>query len=180
MDKLEDKLYSISQADKYAFFGKVFEECQVALVNSDCVVKVRQHGKSWLKKYFRPYHSNWVCTIYKIDHYVVVWKGSSDIPIFIADFECPFDILPTSGYDFFLCKQLNGRTCFERYTWQPAKQGYLVEEMDQAPSSDEYLQVKKKAIYRDTEWDRIWPHEDIETRSVDNRIFYGFIVKYAQ
>ena len=179
MDKLEERLYSISEADKYAFFEKVFKEKKIALVDGRCVAQIKPCGVFWLKRYLFPYFSNLDCSIYKIDHYAIVWKGYSNVPIFIADIDCPFDILPTDGYDFFLCKNKDGQSCFEHYIWQPSTQQYLVKQLDHAPSPDAYKHIKH-STHREHSWDRIWPHDDVEIASTDNKIFYGFIARFAQ
>lgn len=174
-------MHLISEADKCAFFEKVFKEHQIALIGDDIVEEVKLKSPFWFRKSLNPKFSTLQCTAYQFGHYAIVWKGRSNIPVFLLEYELPFELFSLGEYNFLLRKTLaDGNYCFERYIWEPSEQAYWVEKYAPTVTPAEFVKLPKDddIIRRERSWVRMYPHEDEETQSKDNSIFYGFIVKY--
>lgn len=177
-----EKTYLLSKADKCAFFEKVFRELQIALVDSDRVAEVRWNEGLWLKKFLPKRFTTLERTAYCFNRYAVVWQNRSNVPVFMAEFDCPFDLFPAENeYDFFLRKTIDNKVFVERYTWQPSQQNYLVTAFppDVMPAGFDEIQ-RQPYKPKEFSWCRLFPHKNVEVKSVDNTIFYDFIVNYAQ
>lgn len=180
MDILQKK-HSFSQTEKCAFFEKIFREHKIALVDSHHVSEVRFSGRWWYRKDLTVAFSTLECTAYKIGRCLIVWKGRSDIPIFLMEEETPFEVFSAGKYDFFIRKEISGKDfCFERCKWLPSEQIYIVEQYAAGIIPKDFLPQNDGIIRTQREWLRMYPHEDIETKSVDNTIFYEYIVKFWQ
>ena len=180
---INDKyLAPISQAEKSQFFEKIFRELHIAPVDSENVHKVAPKDTIWLRQRISRHFANYHCTSYVIGRYVIVWKGYSTEPIFLAELEEPFDIF-SLGECNFLLRQFtsDGQCLFTYYCWDKTTGTYQVTEYEPSVEPDEYRRISEFKYNRPVvkhQWNRIYPHHDEETQSVDNRIFYDFIVKY--
>lgn len=178
---IKENLHLISEADKCAFFEKVFREHHIALVNSDAVEEVKWRDPHWFRKAISETFSTLQCVAYQFGHYAIIWKGRSNIPVFLLEYELPFKLFSIGEYDFLLRKSLaDGSFCFERYIWEPSEHAYWVEKYAPEVTPAEFVKVDQDDDHsrREHSWVRMYPHDDEETQSVDNRVFYDFIVKY--
>ena len=180
MNKIKEKKYLLSEADKYRFFEKIFKELKIALVDSDHVCRVKYSGHYWLRQCLCRSFLTIECCGYKFGRYAVVWKGLSNIPLFIMEFDCPFDIFSIKEYDFLLRKEIQGLNNFERYTWQPSTGQYLITTFPPEIAPEEFTNIRQRHYPEEHPWCRIFPHKNAEVKSTDNTIFYDFIVKYRQ
>ncbi len=168
-----------SQAEGDAFFEKLFREKRTAAVNSAAVYEVKLNGRTWFRRGLsRAFHSL-ICTAYQIDNYLIVWENHSDKPIFMAKSELPFTCICIGELDFMLRVETPDKNFFfERCIWQPSENEYKIdvlpigevpEEMDKA--------IDMPPSHREHIWNRIYVMEE-GIRSIDNSIFYKFIVNW--
>lgn len=170
-----------SEADKCAFFEKIFKEHHIVPVDSRHVEEIKISGRYCYRKSLTAAFSTLECTAYQYGRYLIVWKGHSATPIFLMEYEFPFKIYSLGKYDFFLRKETaDGRFCFERYTWKPKEQVYISEQYGVSVVPEDFSFEETRVVHNSNEWLRIYPHKSIETKSVDNTIFYEYIVKYWQ
>ena len=181
MKEKSEKLYLLSEADKCAFFEKIFKELHIALVDSDRVAEVKWIGYAWLKKLLPKCFSTLERTAYHFGNYAVIWESRSNKPVFITELNCPFELYPADECDFFLCKTINDVSVVERYSWEPSERGYIIKRFADNFIPEEVLQARaQRKAPKEFSWNRLYPHKNIETKSVDNTIFYDFIVKFAE
>lgn len=177
---INDRTAPISQAEKSTFFEKIFKEHHIALIGSNNVERVALQNDTWIKQRVKFHFASSEVVCYCIGRYIIVWRGHSSVPLFLGEFEEPFSVAPLGGYNFMLRKHLaNNDLAFERYAWSPSAQMYEVTSYapDEITREFDNLQFCLPPA-EEILWNRIYPHEDEETQSVDNRIFYDFIVKY--
>ena len=169
-----------SQAKRDAIFEKIFREFRIAPIDSSHVEEIRLQDRHWFRRYVRFAFQNHHCIAYKIGRYIIVWKSRSDKVLFIGESELSFVVFCDQECDFWLKKQLeDGNFYFEHYTWNKLEEVYYVETYPEGITPDEFVEPDEKSIKSgDCPWVRMYPHDDIETKSVDNSIFYEFIVKY--
>lgn len=180
MDILRKK-YFFSETEKCAFFEKIFKELKIAPVDSDHVAEIKLNECLWYRKNIPFLFSNFHCTAYKFGKYMIVWKGCSDEPIFLMEYEHPYEVFSIEKFDFFIRKKLSdGGFCVERYTWEPSGKNYVMERYANNTIPTDFSSKEDKTIRNKPEWLRVYPHKNIETKSVDNTIFYDYIVKFWQ
>jgi len=176
-------LHLPSEAEKCAFFEKVFKEHKVAMVSADCVVKVSSKYPFWFRQTIDKVFLTDECCGYQIGNFAIVWKGRSNIPLFIAECSQPFELFSCGKYNFLLRKKCADDThCFERYIWLPSEECYQVEKYEPDLVPEEFATAKRfnKHHGQEHELRRMYPLDDPETKSDDNRIFHDFIAKYWQ
>lgn len=180
MDMSKNK-HSFSEAEKCAFFEKIFKEHKIVPVDSQHVDEIKLDGRWWYRKNLPCTFSTLQCTAYKLGKYMIVWKSCSDEPIFLMEYEQPFEVFSIKKFDFFLRKTLSdGSFCFERWTWEPSTKSYVMERYADNTVPADFTPEEEKIVRSEGEWLYLYPHEDIETKSVDNTIFYDYIVKFWQ
>ena len=169
-----------SQAERDALFEKIFRELRIAPIDSTHVEEVRLENRQWFRRYVGHAFQNYYCVAHKIGKYIIVWKYCSNEVIFIAEYELPFEIFSDKGYNFWMKKQTpNKNFYFEHCEWNDKKGVYYVESYPEGIIPDKFVctdVTEKNSV--SCLWNKIHPHEDIETQSIDNSIFYNFIVKY--
>ena len=181
---MNDKyLAPISKAEKSKFFEKIFREHHIACITGLDVFRVAlKDHMVWLRQRISRYFTNPDCTCYVLGRHVIIWKGYSNEPIFMAEIDEPFDVFSIGKCDFLLRRfTANGEYLFSKYQWVKEKNTYLETEYEPSVVPDEYCRISEHECHRPItkhQWNRIYPHHDEETRSIDNRIFYDFIVKY--
>ncbi len=169
-----------SQAERDALFEKIFREHRIAPVDSTHVEEITLRDRHWFRRYVSYAFQNYYCIAYKIGNYIIVWKSRSEKVMFIAEFELPFDVFSDHDNDFWLRRQTTEKNFFfEHYEWDSLEEVYYVATYPENVVPDEFVEPdKNKKISGDHPWVKMYPHDDIETKSVDNTIFYEFIVKY--
>ncbi len=173
------KLQIFGQAEKSAFFEKLFREKKVAAVASDAVYEIGYNGVLWLRKGLSRVFHTLECTAYQIDNYLIVWKNFSDEPIFMAVSELPFTCVSLGEKDFMLKFETpNKDFFFERCSWQPSKENYEVTPfpIGETPSDLERA-VQTPPSTKEHVWNRLFIRKE-SIQSYDNTIFYEFIVKW--
>lgn len=178
---MSKKRHFFSEAEKCAFFEKIFREHKIVPVDSYHVEEVKLNERWWYRKNLPYAFSTLNCTAYKFGSYMIVWKSCSAEPIFLMECEQPFEVFSIEKFDFFIRKTLSdGGFCFERWTWEPSDKNYVMEQYANNTIPADFSSKEDKTIRNKPEWLRMYPHEDIETKSVDNTIFYDYIVKFWQ
>ena len=168
-----------SQAERDALFEKIFRELRIAPVSSSHVEEVCLHETRWYRRAIDYAFANFDCVCYAIGRFIIVFNAHSEQPIFAVEHEQDFDVFSDQGLDFWLKKHTGYSFYFERYVWTKSEALYYVETYPEETVPDNFVQAPKNDVApKDHQWIKMYPHEDIETKSVDNSVFYGFIVKY--
>ena len=169
-----------SQAKRDALFEKIFREHRIAPVDSSHVEEIRLENQHWFRRYVGHSFQNYHCIAYKIGSCIIVWESRSEKVIFITESELPFEVFSDHEYDFWLKKRIaDDNFYFEHCEWNKSEGIYYVESYPEGIIPDKFVEPDKKEKRSGCySWVKMYPHDDVETKSVDNTIFYDFIVKY--
>ena len=177
MKENKEKLHPVSQAEKCKFFEKIFRELNIAPLNNQYVYEVKWNGLMWLRKAVSRRFYTLECSCYQLGKYAIVWKARSSDVLFLMECDVPYEMFSISGFDFFIRKKCDDSFIIERYTWDKEENVYEKTAYAKGFVPDDF--TENYSLGSKHEWNKIRPHKSPEIKSVDNEIFYHFIVKYA-
>ncbi len=177
MKKEVKKLHPVSEAERCAFFEQLFKNQKIAAVNSNFMCRVAMcNGFFYRKDISRRFH-NLEITGYQIGNDIIIWQSRSDKLLLLQQNNEAIDLFGSKkGYNFFIRRLSKDGILYEKYTYDPKEEAYSVEISTRVPTDFDEHAVSAGHPHS---WVRMFPHEDEETKSTDNTIFYGYIRKYG-
>ncbi len=177
MNEKKEILHPVSDAERCRFFEKIFKELQIAPVDCQYVCAVKKDEYTWLKKPISRKFYTLDCSCYQIGKYAIVWKARSNEVLFLMECEQPFEMFSLDEYDFFIRKTVADSFQIERYTWNESNHAYEKTTYDKGFVPEDFKETHRTG--RKHDWSRLRPHRSPDIRSLDNSIYYDFIVKYC-
>ena len=160
-----------NQVEKDEFCRAVFEKTQIAPCNCEFVCQTKVEGANILRiPCHRKFYSSDIVA-YQLGIYALIYRAHTDEILFIYENKGNFEIFPWGSDGFYLKRRLG--EAFEIESYKLEKDGWLKTSYPQNVLPKGYEETRRTG--RRHEWQIVKPYRE-GVKSIDNTIYYGYIV----
>lgn len=165
------KLPLINEVDKRTAFEDIFKENHIAVLDASHIFEIKEKNTWFLRKSVSSIAEGYHMRIMKLGKYLLAFRIPDGHLFLLLQNR---DLVSLKENELILRKETDGHVFFEKYSFDPQEECYFFEFLDEEPTDCSLPEPSQN----NHSWAKIFVHPEVETQSVDNSLFYGYIAPF--
>ncbi len=165
------KLPLLNEVEKRIAFEEIFKENHIAVLDATHIFEIKERNSGFLRKSVSSLAEGYHMRIMKLGKYILAFRTSDGHLFLLLQNR---ELVSFKENELIFRKEESNCVFFEKYTFDAASGCYFFEILDEAPADC----VLPESSKREHLWAKVFVHPEVETQSVDNSLFYGYIVPF--